>query len=127
MSLTAAQIQRAEWRDRRGDHWSRRWTRTVGSGALDSGTLRVQIRAGATEDAPLVATSTTPAPPGVAQITLDGTDFEANPAVFAWQVAADQSAIVPAGEYVIEAECEVDGALRTLLSHAWGVDPQVVH
>jgi glycine cleavage system aminomethyltransferase T len=57
MTLSAAEAERAEWSERRGNYVARSWTRSAGGTSYDTGTLLVQIRAGSKESDTLVATS----------------------------------------------------------------------
>ena len=113
--------ERAVFTIRQGDDWSRTWTHTSGT-ATYSGTLLVQIRAGTDSGAVLVASSETV--DTEAPIDLTGTDLGAGTIAMA-VVAADTVGLDPHGTFTIEAECEVDGLLTTILSHQLWVIPQV--
>lgn len=105
-----------------GDGFPFAATRTSGTGVW-SGDLLVQLRAGTTADAPLVATSGTP-PPDVGEIDTTGTDLSA--AEIRFVVPASVTADLTAGGlYTVEAEAELDGLPRTLLSHRLRVAAQV--
>jgi hypothetical protein len=153
MALSAVEAERAEWGDRRGDFWSRTWTRASGERTYDADSLLVQIRSGRAETDPLVATSDWDAEAGreferqtgadpesddyeadlaawlvdnpIAAITLDGTDLEADDPVIAWQCAPGDNLLIPASVgYWIEFEVTSEGSALTILRHSWRVDPQ---
>lgn len=120
MTATALRIENT---GRQGDVWGQSWTRTVGTRTYNAGTLLVQIR---TVEGTLVASSGAQgATAGIVQLVTTDTDFSGDPIVFAWSSdGADTTAISADGQYVLEAECEIDGALTTFYSHPWIVLPQ---
>ena len=124
--------ERAVFSVRQGDDWVRRWE-CAGSGrTYDAASLVVEIRVGDDSSGRLVASSVADRVPGddeanpVAAIDLTGPDFEAEPKVIAMLIAAaDTAPMSPEADMTIEAECEVDGAVTTILRHRWSVAPQV--
>lgn len=117
------QLEYAEWGDRRGDRWHRRWTRTTGTSTLTD--LVVEIRNGARETSTLVASSVAARQnTSVAAITLTDTNLAAG--IIDWAVAPAETLKVESGAgYTIEIEALVDGHATTIQRHAWRVDPQV--
>jgi len=127
VTLSAAAAEKAEWSDRRGDYWEREWTRTSGTRVYDAATLVVQLRAGDNETSKLLASTANGKGYNSSKhalITTTGTDFDAAEIVFAWQCANSER--VPAGDQqVLEAQCEIDGVLKTFMHHRWVTLPQV--
>lgn len=118
--------ERRHWTFTQGDEWRRSWTRTSGSRTYDEGSLLVQIRAGDSADAALVASSNpSDLVDGVLEIDLSECDFGADDPVFVWSVADPTSEIDPSATYWFQAECEVDGHLTTFLTHRMWVEAEI--
>jgi hypothetical protein len=129
-------VERELFTGRRGDYWAQVWRRSTGASSYDASTLLVQLRTGKNERGTLVASSD-PAD-GVALIVTESvsdpadgalvdTDFDADPAVFAWAIAAEDTAgeaFRDGADYTIEAQAEVDAVTRTFFRHAWRILPQ---
>lgn len=124
MALTPAQAEAAEWSGARGEVWEREWERSSGSSTYDNETLLIQMRPTRDEDGDLVATSTT-AEGVTANIDTTGTNLEATTPVLRWKIAKTATAAIPAGDYWLEAWCNVNGSYRRFMRHKWTVLPRV--
>lgn len=123
--MTPREVEAAEWGGRRGDYWHRRWTRTAGTSTLTDPVM--EIRHGAGEPARLVASSVTDRQgPTVAKIDMSDTDLAAGPPVLDWVIEPVETLKLEASaSYILEVEVLEDGKARTIMRHAWRVDPQV--
>lgn len=123
MALTAAEAERVEFSERRGNTVERAWSRTSGGTSYDADSQLVQIRKGPKETDELVASSN----PGdqsdtCALITTAGTDLTGDPVTVAWQISREEYLKIPAGErYWIGIDVTVDGKGREIQRHQWGV------
>lgn len=134
MALSPAEAERAVFTARRGDDWRRTWTRTTGSRSYAPDSLVVQIRAGATEEHQLLASTANGAGyDGSEHALIDtaGTDLTADPPVIALAITGDHLLRVPAGTtHRIEIEALEDlgdgktAPVTLLPSHPFVVEPQ---
>ena len=112
--------ERATWSGRQGDDWHQSWTLAATDRTYDGSTLLIQLRNTAT-GAVIAANETNPE--GVLDIDQTGTDLSSPPLTFAWTIRDTDS--IPVGtDYVIEAQCEIDGYVTTFFSHQWEVVTQ---
>ncbi len=118
--------ERRHWTFTQGDEWRRSWTRTSGSRTYDDASLLVQIRAGDSADAVLVASSNPSDVVGdVLEIDISATDFAADDPVFEWEIIGSTSGVDPHVPLWFQAECEIDGRLTTFLTHRMWVEPEI--
>lgn len=117
--------ERRHWTFTQGDEWHRSWSRTSGDRSYDNASLLVQIRAGDTKAATLVASSDSGDVEGsVVAVDISGSDLEAATPLFDWSVA-DTAGIDPDVPLWFQAECEIDGRLTTFLTHRMWVEPEI--
>lgn len=93
-----------------------------------TGPIVMMIRLGNNENAVLCASSDpTDHGPGVAAISLEGTDLAAVPAVIEWSIAPSENAKMPISDgYVMEIEAVTTGdAPVTIMTHRWATLPDV--
>ena len=92
-----------------------------------TGPIVMMIRLGNNENAVLCASSDpTDHGPGVAAISLEGTDLAAVPAVIEWAIAPSENAKMPISDgYVMEIEALAADGPVTIMTHRWATLPDV--
>lgn len=109
----------AAWSGAQGDVWYRSFSRdSAATRVYDEATLLVQMR-NKTTGALVASSKVSEQTGGVVAIDVTDTDFSSvSSYVFAFKITATSS-ITVSTDYVIEAQCEIDGDLTTFFSHDW--------
>lgn len=113
--------ERFVWSSPQGDGVVRSWTQSAASRTYDIASLLVQMRNTKT-NALIASSKVAEQTGGVLAFDTSTCDFTGPTLTFGFKLPRMN---VPVSiDYVIEAECEVDGVLTTFFSHAWEIRKQ---
>ena len=118
--MTTLDAERAAHSGRQGDVWSRSWSRTGETRSFDLPSLVVQMWSVSDGvKVTLIASSVTGEQIGdVVAIDTSVCDFTGPAVTFGFKITATDE--IPASrDYIIEAQCEIDGDLTTFFAAFW--------